>query len=361
MIFRREKVYPVQKRILEIKQRVRPEPYDWYRFNSFANIGQLEKILPGGVTDIPSMAWDAPVADIGAADGDLAFLLESLGCHVTVIDWPGTNANRMQGVELLKRELGSSVKIRSVDIDEQFDLPGERYGVAVCLGLLYHLKNPFYFLEKLARHSRHCLLSTRILPRGKTDEPVAHLTGYREFEDDPTNFWFFSENGLRRLLDRTGWDIEGGAITGNGVDDRFFCHLQSRFAKSVQTFRLTHGWNELESDGWRWTQKRFGIAIENPETVRKIELHFRIVPELLDIASPLVISATANGVLLPPGTYDSAGDHVYSQCIGLAPGGCDLQFQIGHTMESGERELGLIVVMPPSGIVSEFSGIRLTS
>lgn len=360
MIFRRDKSFPVQKRILDIKKSLRPEPYDWYRFDSFANIAQLEKILPGGVLDIPELAGGEPVADIGAADGDLAFLIESLGCDVTVIDWPGTNANQMRGVELLKRELASNVRIRAVDIDEQFDLPAERFGVAVCLGLLYHLKNPFFFLEKLSRHARHCLLSTRILPRTVTNEPVAQLTSYREFEDDPTNFWFFSENGLRRLIDRTGWEMKGGAITGNGVDDRMFCSLESRFAQSVQTFRLTHGWNELESDGWRWTQKRFGIKVESPQASRRVELHFRIVQDLLDAAGGvLVLSASVNGLLLEPVQYDSAGDHVYSQAVGLAAGKCDLQFQLSHVMEPDERQLGIIVVTPSSGVVSEASGLRL--
>ena len=39
---------------------------------------------------------------------------ESLGLDVTVIDWPGTNINRMHGAELLKQELRSSVAIRNI-------------------------------------------------------------------------------------------------------------------------------------------------------------------------------------------------------------------------------------------------------
>ncbi len=355
--FRREKMFPVQKKILEIKERLRPEPYDWYRFNSFANIGQLEKILPGGVHDIARLADGAPVADIGSADGDLAFVMESLGSQVTAIDWPGTNANRMLGLALLKRELGSSMELCEVDIDEQFTLPGQRFGVAVCLGLLYHLKNPYFFLEKLARHTHHCLLSTRILPPAKVSDAVAYLTGFREFEDDPTNFWFFSEQGLLRLLDRTGWDVVRHTITGDGVDDRFFCHLQSRFAVTAQTFRLTHGWHKLENESWRWTQQRFGMIIDNPEPCRKLELHFRIVPDLLE--APLVLSATVNGMLLPPASYTEAGDHVYANAVSLPPGKITLDFQLSHTMHLEERDLGLIIATPGSGVVSEGSGIRL--
>jgi tRNA (mo5U34)-methyltransferase len=59
----------------------------------------------------------AKVADIGAADGDLAFFLESQGLSVDVIDNAETNFNFLGGVRILKEALNSSVTIRSVDLD----------------------------------------------------------------------------------------------------------------------------------------------------------------------------------------------------------------------------------------------------
>ena len=66
------------------------------------------------------------------------------------------------------------------DLDAGLDLRDRTFGLTLCLGVLYHLKNPFGLLETLAHHSRYCLLSTRIAQvtlRGTpiADEPVAYL------------------------------------------------------------------------------------------------------------------------------------------------------------------------------------------
>ncbi len=42
------------------------------------------------------------IADIGAADGDLAFFLEKQGLSVDVIENESTNFNRLEGAQILK-------------------------------------------------------------------------------------------------------------------------------------------------------------------------------------------------------------------------------------------------------------------
>src|ERR1039458_8640104 len=59
----------------------------------------------------------------------------------------------MAGVEALKRALDSSVRIEPLDLDGPFYLPLRHSGLALCLGILYHLKNPYRVLETLAAHS----------------------------------------------------------------------------------------------------------------------------------------------------------------------------------------------------------------
>jgi tRNA (mo5U34)-methyltransferase len=36
---------------------------------------------------------------------------------------------------------------------------------------------------------------------------VAYLLGPEECNNDSTNFWIFSDEGLKRLIHRTGWSI----------------------------------------------------------------------------------------------------------------------------------------------------------
>src|SRR5260370_19941047 len=114
-----------------------------------------------------------------------------------------------------KQEICSRVEIYAVDLDTQFILPAENYQLAFFLGILYHLKNPFYALEILSRQARYCVLSTRIanvLPseEGRRDMqgvPIAYLADEGELNDDTTNYWLFSGAGLLRLMKRANWEV----------------------------------------------------------------------------------------------------------------------------------------------------------
>ena len=147
--------------------------------------------------------------DIGCGDGDLAFLFASLGCQVTAIDLPRCNYNWMTGVGTLQTRLNLSIEICEMDIDSRFDLNDGPYGLTLLLGVLYHLKSPFLVLETLAANTRYCILSTRGAAKsmsgtGIREEPLAYLLDHREANNDPTNYWVFSHEGLRRLAKRTG-------------------------------------------------------------------------------------------------------------------------------------------------------------
>jgi hypothetical protein len=238
----------------KIKNDLAPTEFGWYPYGTLTNFQHLDRLLTGANRDLLALTDGAPVADIGAADGDSAFFLETFGCDAHVVDNAPTNFNSCRGVRLLKEALESNVAIHEVDLDARFDLPGEKYGLALFLGILYHLKNPYNALESLARNARHVLLSTRItrfnrpsrgkghgeLNRERVDlhaVPAAYLVAPDETNNDATNFWIFSEAGLRRLIDRTGWDVLDFMTVGNTRDsdpasnegdERAFCLLRSR-------------------------------------------------------------------------------------------------------------------------------------
>lgn len=192
--------------------------------------------------DIRSMSSTGRILDVACADGANAFFLASLGFEVDAIDHPDTNYNRMRGVRKLSEYFKSDVAIHAVDLDSQFRLPRQDYGLALFLGILYHLKNPFFALEQLSRSARNCFLSTRIAKFDASKEhriehvPVAYLVSPTETNNDSTNFWIFSKAGLLRLLERTGWEICQFRHFGNmndsdpassAGDERAFCVLKS--------------------------------------------------------------------------------------------------------------------------------------
>ena len=231
-----------ERNFWEIKSALRPESF-WYPYGTLQNVGVLEQLLASTDLDFFELCQGphGKIADIGGADGDLAFFLEKMGLTVDLIENEPTNFNQLEGARILREALHSNVRIRTVDLDSQFTLPGEKYDAIFLLGILYHLKNPFFVLEKLAALTRYCFLSTRIARETDNGQPIsqgpiAYLLGPNECNNDSTNFWIFSDEGLKRLINRTGWRILsyltiGGTANSTPADperdERAFCLLRS--------------------------------------------------------------------------------------------------------------------------------------
>lgn len=196
---------------LAIQKREINDNFTWHPYGSLNNFIHLREIF--NKRPIHSLIGDClKILDIGASDGDLSFFLESLGYKLDIIDNGPTNFNQLKGARLLKEKRNSIVGIYEIDLDSQFKTPGERYDLIFCLGILYHLKNSFYILESLSRISKHLILSIRIAqytPDGTSisKSSLAYLLTPTESSNDSTNYWIFSDVGLRRLFDRTGWDV----------------------------------------------------------------------------------------------------------------------------------------------------------
>jgi SAM-dependent methyltransferase len=226
------------------KKACAPADFPWYPYGTLSNFIHLERLLSGENRDLGALIGGRPVADVGAADGDLAFYLETHGvAAIDVVDYAPTNYNGLRGARLLAAHLGSKVAIHEKDLDSYFSWPRDDYGMVFFLGILYHLKNPYYVLESLARVTHHCLVSTRIArlagDRVTTirSQPLAYLLAPDECNNDATNFWIFSEQGLRRILDRTGWDVLDYISVGDtrhsdpaspDADERAFALVRSR-------------------------------------------------------------------------------------------------------------------------------------
>jgi tRNA (mo5U34)-methyltransferase len=231
-----------REQLSRAKRELQPSTF-WYPYDSLANFIHLDRLLTGANRGAFNDFRNLTIADIGAADGDTSFFFESLGNAVDIVDYGPTNFNGLRGAAELKRHFNSAVTINDVDLDAQFTLPRERYDVAIFLGILYHLKNPFFVLEALARRTERCFLSTKVAkfakPGGLHIEPapVAYLLNPDEANNDATNYWVFTNAGLLRLLDRTGWDVLDFMTVGNTTasdpgtaagDERAFCYLRSR-------------------------------------------------------------------------------------------------------------------------------------
>ncbi len=337
---------------------------DWYRYDSMPNIEALDALLTGERRDLAYLAGGLPVADIGCADGELSFFFERLGLQVDAIDNPGTAQNQMAGVRRMRELLHSSIGVRELDLDSRFELPRAKYGLALLLGVLYHLKNPFYAAEHLARHARYCLLSTRVtrtIPG--IQDPVEHISiayllGEAELNRDVTNYWIFTQTGLRRMLLRAGWcPLEWTSVgrvssdsdpTSQERDERVFCLLASRHA--LQHLKLVEGFYEPEEDGWRWTAQRFSAVLPSPPGLRgpaELRLDLYLPPVVLEKVGAPTLRACSGGVDLGELRLDRDGIHRYARQVEVpGPDGVRVDFELDRAMPpQGQdvRTLGVVV------------------
>ena len=350
-------------RLKAIKARTPLEQGAWYPWRTLSSLQMLESEMGLGVAELKAMLNGAPALDVGCGDGDVAFFLESLGVRVDTVDHPLTNYNGMLGVRTLKAALGSNIGIHVADLDTRPNLPGSNYGLAVMLGVLYHLKNPYLALETLARSSRYLYMSTRIAavtPDRKLSfgaHPMAYLVDDRELNDDPTNFWIFSEEGLKRVVRRAGWSISKYFVTGSAPaladpvsperDARAYLVAESRYANAGQV-DLGPGWHDLEYGSSRWTERRFSARVELPAALPAPTLRFLFhLPEALMAVRPRTrLAARINGSRLPEAEFSTAGENEYSAALPALPAGrAEIDFELDAAARIGndERELGVQV------------------
>ncbi len=342
---------------LEAVRNSAPQTFEWYPYDSLTNAGHIDRLLSGR-HDAIFPGTGGRILDIGCADGDLAFLLESLGFSVSVIDHPSTNHNGMRGIRTLRDLLGSSVGVLEADIDSQFSLPKERFRLVVFLGILYHLKNPFYALERLAKSCDYCLLSTRIarrFPDGTPmppHHPMAYLLAADELNADDSNYWIFNEEGLRRLISRTHWDVVEMFTSGDTVnsdptskerDERAFCLLRSRYG--MANVELVTGFYEVEDTGWRWVSRQFSVRIDQPREVVTVRGY---LPEVvLQELGPIRLGIQVNGRDVRSEVLSVAGAWTILRKLGeQGRTGAEIQFTADKALpasDADDRERSLII------------------
>lgn len=352
--------------VLKDKRASRPD-VKWYPYDSLGSFAELQRILTGERRYLLDLLPSRSVLDLGTGDGDVAFFLASLDCQVDAIDFGPSNYNALAGARQMRELLNAtSVTVHEMDLDEHFTLPRPRYDLALAFGVLYHIKNPFYLLEHLARRCRYLLLSTRVAAvdvrtgTSLQDLPVAYLVGELETNADPTNYWIFSQRGLRTILARSHWEVCDFATVGrqndsdpsaSDRDERAYCFARSmlhdRIASSTS---LDEGWYELEQGCWRWTAKNFRAAIALPPVQEASELRMQLyVPkELFELTNAVTLAVRLNGTPLNGETYRSPGAYLYRAPIpkrcgaGKAVVDCSLSHSL-VSFGSDERELGIIV------------------
>src|ERR1044072_2828055 len=123
-----EELSSVFRRKIENSKLAIDPKFPWYPYGTLNNFTALRSIFnKHSLENLIGPGFKT--LDIGAADGDLAFFLESLGYRPDIIDFPPTNFNHLRGAKLLKEKLNSGINIYERDIDSQFPTLDEKYGL----------------------------------------------------------------------------------------------------------------------------------------------------------------------------------------------------------------------------------------
>lgn len=197
-------------------------------FEIFEKSGFISKIDGGDIKTI---------CDIGCANGELAFSCAESGFDVSAIDFSYKH-DRAPYVASRISSFGEwNVAIMDMSVDRHFSfddllaarlstssaqLPQEGYfDLSVCLGLIYHLKNPFAFLESLSKITKYALVGTHIVTHTPNLEyridgmPLAYLVDSEELNNDPTNFWLMTDQAFQRLARRSGFTVIDSLLISN--------------------------------------------------------------------------------------------------------------------------------------------------
>jgi hypothetical protein len=119
------------------------------------------------------------------------------------------------------------------------------------------------------------------------------------------------------------------------------------------TVQLTKGFYDIENGAWRWTARSFSATLRPPKDAAqngaRLVLKLAISDVVLQKLKSMRLSASVNGLELPPEEYTKAGEFTYSREVpptALKSDAVMAEFTLDKALPpsaSDQRELGVIV------------------
>jgi hypothetical protein len=124
-------------------------------------------------------------------------------------------------------------------------------------------------------------------------------------------------------------------------------------ADSKGANQLIAGFHGVESKKWRWTTRKFIVALKPPEGAEKkgaeLRLHLFIPAHEIETLGSITLTADAAGYPLDPETFSEAGSYTYAREVpsdALATNILPFKFSFDKAMKPSKtdgRELGAVV------------------
>lgn len=124
-------------------------------------------------------------------------------------------------------------------------------------------------------------------------------------------------------------------------------------ADSHTSAQLLKGFYDVEQNSWRWTMKKFAVALRPPlgasQQGATLTVKLAIPEPVIRVLGRVTLSATVGGVSIPPETYTQPGEYTFSHEVparALSGDAVTVQFSLDKAVPPGEvdrRELGIVV------------------
>jgi tRNA (mo5U34)-methyltransferase len=144
------------------------------------------------------------ILDAGCWDGYFSFLAEKRGAKVSGCDPLQGCSHFTQGTDgfvFAKKILNSKIDFE-VSTIEDYSKKDKIFDIVFLYGTLYHIENPVEHLTALSKLTKeYALIETAI---SQTQSMGWEFNN--GFNNDPTNFWYPSINGLEKVLKYVGFN-----------------------------------------------------------------------------------------------------------------------------------------------------------
>jgi SAM-dependent methyltransferase len=157
-----------------------------------------EQVLRSVLAELMEKLQLKTAIDVGCGLGHFSYFLHSLGFDVLGVDAREENID-----EAKKRYPGPVFRVAKAEDSSAANLG--TFDLVLCLGLLYHLENPFHVIRQLSGMTGKLALVEGVCY--PSDEPAMVLLDENNLEDQGINYLAFypSESCLLKMLYRSGF------------------------------------------------------------------------------------------------------------------------------------------------------------
>jgi tRNA (mo5U34)-methyltransferase len=149
------------------------------------------------------------VLDIGSWDGFFAFEAERRGAsRVLATDsfcWSGDGWGTKDGFNLARNIFNSKVEDREIDVMELSPEKVGEFDLVLCLGVLYHMRNPLLALERIFSVTKRQLILDTHVDCVMTRRPMIAFYPGSELNNDPTNWCGPNRAAVEAMLKTAGF------------------------------------------------------------------------------------------------------------------------------------------------------------